>query len=243
LFEPALFQVEFGAALSGAANHWSIDPSVARALAIHRNTSTRAAMGALGDNYPVIRALVGEEAFNACALRFVAEFPITDPRLCLYGESFSRFLAQFEPFAAISYLPDMALLERLVTESLFAAEAPRFSGAVFDLERPLPLQPATRLARFASPVVPLWLAHQDGADPAAFEAIEWTGCTALVTRPADVAVTEIDAATAQFVDACAAGLPLAEAASRAENAGGDLAAIFAKLITLQTFQPQTDRNP
>lgn len=76
---PADFQQSFGAALAGAENGWLADPDIARALTIHRNTSARAAQDALADNYPVVHALVGEEAFMACAAAFVLTHPQAIP--------------------------------------------------------------------------------------------------------------------------------------------------------------------
>jgi hypothetical protein len=240
--EPALFQQSFGAALAGADNAWLADPATARALTVHRNTSARAAQDALGDNYPVVRSLVGDEPFFACAAGYVTAHPPRDPRLCFYGEDFDRFLAAYRPFRELPYLPDLAALERMCTEVLFAADAAHFDGGAFDLEQPLPFHPAARFARFASPAVAIWLAHQPGAEPNAIEAVEWGSCAALVTRPHQMSVIAIDAPTAAFVENCADGATLTQAASAAMAAGGELSTIFAALIVSGAFQNQPEQG-
>lgn len=236
MLDPAAFQHSFGAALAGDQNEWSADPRVARALTIHRNTSARAVIDALGDNYPVVRQLVGEEAFAACAAAFVDAFPATDPRLCFYGKDFSLFLATYAPFSELSYLPDVAALERLCTQSLFAADAEYFDGRTFDLENNLPLHPATHFMRFDSPAVAIWQAHQPGADSDAAEAIKWESGAALVTRKGVVVVTALSKPSAIFVEHCNESRTLGEAAAAALEAGGDLSAIFAGLISCGAFQ-------
>ncbi len=238
--DPLAFQQSFGAALAGTPNDWAVDHAVSRALAIHRNTSFRAAAEALYDNFPVVRQLVGEEAFAACAFRYVEDFPPVDPRLCLFGDGFERFVASYEPFTDIAYLADMARLERLTIEALFAADALLFTGAAFDMARPLYLHPATRVARFDSPVAALWEAHQPDANAGALDELDWHGCQMLVTRPQDVLVAQIDEPTAAFIDACQDERPLAEAAAAAASAGGDVSAVFALLISCAAFQTQSD---
>lgn len=237
--DPANFQNSFGAALSGIENIWRCDPATARALTIHRNTSARAAQEALADNYPVVRTLVGEDAFSACAAHYADTHPPRDPRLCFYGEGFDRFLGAYVPFRTLGYLPDIAKLERLCTEALFAADATPFDGSVLDLDQRLSLHPATRIAHFASPAAKIWQGHQPGFDPDALSAIEWEGCTALVTRPGLLIVTAIDPPTAIFFEHCKEGATLGEAAAAVIDARGDISAIFAALILCGAFQNPT----
>ena len=237
--DPALFQQRFGAALAAPALAIA-DPGLARALAIHRNTSAKAAQDALADNYPVVRQICGDEAFAACVAGFVRDHPPSDPRLCLYGQGFDRFLGAYAPFAALPYLADLAMLERLHVETLFASDAVALSGEALarglDLQRPLVLHPATRFAQFAHPAAALWLAHQDGAPETALDQIDWRPGAALITRPGmTVQVLSIDLACAAFLRACAEARPLAEAAAETVEAGGDLPAIFSTLITAGAF--------
>jgi hypothetical protein len=213
------------------------DPALARALAVHRNTSAKAAQDALADNFPIVRALVGAEAFAAAATRFVDLAPPTDPRLCFYGVGFASFLTGYQPFAEAPYLGDVATIEWLVVEALFAADAPALHGAAFshglDLDQPLTLHPALRHARLSSPAGSVWLAHAEEDAGAMLDALEWAEEVVLVTRPADaVIVTVVPSDAATFIEACASGLPLGDAAA---GCGEHLPVIFAALISAGAF--------
>jgi hypothetical protein len=221
-----------------------LDRALARALAVHRNTAAKAAQDAVFDNYPVVVALVGEAPFRACAAAFVAAHPPREPRLCLYGAGLDRFLSTWPPFAGLGWLADVAALERLVAEALFAADAPALDGAALadrlDPARPLALHPAVRFAAFQAPAAAIWRAHQEDAPADAVEQVEWRPAAALVTRPEGaVRVTPIDAAALAFLEAAAAGLPLADVAQATQSAqadsGSDIAAIFSSLIIAGAF--------
>jgi Putative DNA-binding domain len=211
-----------------------------RAIRVHRNTAMKAALDALTDNYPVVRALVGEEAFAACAASFVGVNPPTDPRLCLYGAKFDAFLSGYVPFVEVSWLAGVARLEWLRIEALFAADAPPLDlssakGAI-SVDTRLKLHPAVRMLVSDAPVASLWLAHQPSADADAIERVEWLPEIALVTRPADRVIIRVaDPGAAAFLSACARGEPLGEAAHAANEAAGDVAKVFAGLIGAGAF--------
>lgn len=241
--DAALFQQSFGDALfapSAPAN----DPALARALAVHRNTSAKAGLDALSDNFPVVRALVGGEPFAAAATRFVEGEPPTDPRLCLYGAGFSRFLSGYAPFANSSDLPDLASyiwhvaeLEWLVIEALFSLDAVALDGSSFGadlaLDLPLRLHPATHYAHFATPAGSIWLAHAHNDTDTALKEIVWTEEVVLITRPdGALIVTILPAGAMPFLEACRAGLSLGEAALAG---GDDLIAVFAALVSAGAF--------
>jgi hypothetical protein len=243
LSEPAAFQQVFAAALAGDAMAGALfaDPATRRALAVHRNTSAKAAQDALAANYPVVRALVGEESFTACAEAFIARHPPRDPRLCLYGEGLADFVAGYPPFAEAPYLADVAALERLVTEALFAADAEPLDGAGFaralESDAPLALHPAARFAAAASPAASIWLAHQPGAPPDALDRLAWSEEAMLVARPGmSVEVAVIDAGALAFLKACQAGATVAQAALAAAELDADVSAVVATLITAGAFR-------
>nr|WP_295667504.1 DNA-binding domain-containing protein [Sphingomonas sp.] len=234
--DAADFQHAFGDALFGAPMLVA-DPAPARALAVHRNTSAKAAQDALADNFPVVRALVGAQAFAGAATDFVEQAPPVDPRLCLYGAGFPAFFSQYTPFAEYSYLADVGTIEWLAIEALFAADAASLDGAAFDadldLDRPLRLHPATRHARLSSPAGSIWLAHQADDADASLADLVWVGEAILVTRPADaLIVTIFPSGGAAFLDACRAGQSLGAAAA---GCGDHLPAIFATLTAAGAF--------
>jgi Putative DNA-binding domain len=231
--DAASFQEAFGLALINRSD--VTDAALARALRIHRNTSAKAAQDALADNYPVVRALVGDHAFEGVATDFVDAHPPVDPRLCLYGEAFDQFLGSYAPFAELPYLADVASVERMVITALFAADAQVLDGSkiVLDLDHALTLHPAVCFSRFASPAASLWQAHQPDAPDDGLDQINWRFETVLVTRPANaVMVTLVEPETAIFLSACAEGDPLGVAAAKC---GPKLTDIFALLISAGCF--------
>ncbi len=231
------FQQAFGAMMASPGSVG--DVALRRALTIHRNTASKAARDALVANYPVLAALVGEDAFAACASAYVEALPPREARLCLYGHRFPAFIEAWVPFAEAPYLGAVAKVERLVIEALFAADAPVLDPAALaqgiDPEAALLHHPATRIVQASVPAASLWLAHQGEAPEDALDTIDWAAETILVTRPGDaVEVRIIDASTHAFLT----GATLVDAAARAADTGGDVAAIFASLLGAGAFAAQ-----
>jgi len=240
-----LFQQRFVSALGNRGLVPVTHPELRRSISVHRNTTMKAAQDALADNYPVVRALVAEEAFVACAACYAEAYPPCDPRLCLYGEQFNAFLSGYVPFLELPWLVGMAYLEWLRVEALFAADAGPLDlsstmGSI-SIDTPLRLHPAVRMLVCDAPVASLWLAHQPWAAANAIERVEWRPEIALITRPADrVIVRVIHPGTAAFLSACARGAPLGEAARATDAAGGDVAEVFAALIAAGAFCKKPD---
>lgn len=230
------FQRDFSAALR--------KPGVAEptALAIHRNSGVRAAIDALAANYPVVCALFGEAPFAACAGAYLRAHPPREPRLSHVGASFATFLGTYPPAVDMPWIADVAGLERLWLESLFAADATALDGAALvatgvDDGTRLALHPATRFAHFASPAVSIWHAH-DRADPGALEALAWQPESAIVTRPdRTIEIAVLEPAGLAFVSAIAAARTVVAAgeAALAVDPDLDLATLFAGLIEAGTF--------
>ena len=233
----AAFEQSFGAALLGLEP--VADATLARALAIHRNTAFRAAEEALADSYPVLRKLCGDDAFGACAHAFVLAHPPAEPRLCFYGAGLPAFVANWPPFQDTPWLADVSELERLAVEALFAADAIVLDGEAvttkLDPDHALTVHPAVRFARFASPAGSIWLAHQSDAPEGALEAVVWRPEAVVVTRPGDsLMVKPLDPAAAALLEACIAGASLRTIAS-ASWVGDDVADAFSTLITAGAF--------
>jgi hypothetical protein len=235
---PATFQQAFDTALRDRRRPVMRNRALDHALNVHRNTSARAAQDALADNYPVVRALTGDDAFAACAAAFASLRTPQDARLCFYGDGFDRFLSVYGPFSGLPYLADVARIERMVVEALFAADAPPLDGAALAaglcLDKPLRLHPAARFGRFDFPAAGIWLAHQDGARPNAHDNLDWRPGAGLVTRPdGAVRVIPINTAAWAFLTACAGGRSLGEAAGAMADA--DIQTVFSTLINAGAF--------
>lgn len=223
-------------------------------FSIYRNTVIKGCIDALQANYPTVTRLVGEEWFRAAAAVHVRAEPPADSRLVLYGAGFPDFLAQFPPAADLVYLADVARIDRFWTESHCAADAqplaPDFvAGLAPEAMAGALLQPhpAARWHWFEDrPIYTLWRMNREGLDLP--EDLPWVGEGVLVTRPlAAVEWTPLSAGGCAFLQACNAGLPLAEAANAALEAQADIdfSSLMASLLRAGAFcaepaQPSID---
>ncbi|MEO6363037.1 MAG: DNA-binding domain-containing protein [Caldimonas sp.] len=237
------FQHAFSAALLGDATA-AHDPAVRAlllqpAFSVYRNTVASACTQALADNYPSVLQIVGRAWFDAAAALFLRSSPPVDGRLAIYGASFPDFLGSFEPGRELPYLPGVALLDRLWTESHLAADEPLLGAsalaglAAAELAGAVLVPHASaRWATFAEmPIYTLWQRHREGLDVAAD--LSWQGECALLTRPGGtVEWRSISPGEAAFLDACAAGASFAEAAS---CVGDDVARALPRLIACGAF--------
>jgi hypothetical protein len=211
---------------------------------VYRNTVLKGCIDALQANYPAVLRLVGENWFRAAADLHVRAQPPRDARLLLYGADFPAFLRNFAPAADLPYLSGVARLDRCWTESHIALDAALLPpGTLTDLP-PGPLgqlvlvpHPAARWAWFDDlPIYTLWQRNREGEESG--DELVWSGEGALLTRPAGaVTWVSLGAAGCAFLDACAAGLTLAQAASAAlaRHAGTDLAQLMATLLQAGAF--------
>jgi hypothetical protein len=225
-------------------------PEIARlvaqpAFAVYRNTVMKGCIDALQANYPSVARLVGEEWFRAAAAIFVRAHLPAHPTLAVYGEGFADFLAGFEPAAELPYLPGVARLDRFWTEAHTAPdEVPIEAAAVARLgpealaRTVLRPHASARWSWFdAQPIATLWRRNRypDQSDQAE---IDWHAEGGLVVRPAAaVENVALDAAGCAFLDACASGGTLADAAAAAlaEDAAADLARLMARLLEAGAF--------
>ncbi|MEJ8809761.1 DNA-binding domain-containing protein [Variovorax ureilyticus] len=256
------FQSAFAAALlaSGDITDDAMQALAAQpAFAVYRNTVMKGCIDALESNFPTVARLVGSEWFRAAAAVHVAAEPPCDGRLLHYGDSFEAFLARFEPTSELVYLPGVARLDAMWCQAHIAADAEPLDAAQLARCEPealaglvLPLHPAARWAWFADhPVPSIWLRNRAGDASHASEDIAWHGEGALLTRPRDaVQAITLDEAGCAFLEACACGLPLADAAEQALRAtpDADLAAILETLLRAGAFaslvvHPCTESTP
>ncbi|MDQ0026718.1 hypothetical protein J2X90_004545 [Variovorax paradoxus] len=214
------------------------------AFAVYRNTVMKACIDALQANFPTVAQLVGEEWFRATAALYVAADVPRDGRLLHYGGGFPDFLRGFEPAAELVYLPGVAQLDILWREAHAASDAPAADVAWIAQHPPdqiaglaLAPHPAARWAWFdAQPVYSIWERNRRQAD--LDEELNWRGEGALLTRPHDkVNWHEITRAGCAFLDACAGGSSLADAAEHALAADpeADISAVFASLLRAGAF--------
>ena len=214
------------------------------AFAVYRNTVMKGCIDALQANFPAVTRLVGEQWLRAAASIYVRQSPPTDPVLMHYGAGFADFLSGFTPAAELSYLPDVARLDRYWTEAHAAPDdnvldPATVAGLAPEALASTVLRPhaAARWAWFPdAPIYTIW--SRNRSDDVTDGDIEWKAEGALLVRPRDtVQWITIDAAARVFLDACANGLTLAAAADAALKAqvDTDLARLMSTLLAAGAF--------
>jgi len=218
----------------------AIDQPAAGALAVYRNTVIRGAVEALRANYPVVEQLVGAEMFQSMAVDFNAACPPRSPVLARYGERFADWLERQPWSADLPYLADVARVERLRVESLFAADAeplinlPPIASAQTNRVQ---LHPAVRFTWLKTPAMTIWLAHQQplGSDIAP----EWKAEGALFSRPEPFVMhaPRIGRAAHRLLSGIRIGESLADSFAAAERLylEEDPEAVLKSLINLGVF--------
>ena len=204
-----------GGDLAGRIVAGGLDPG--RRLAVYRDNVLVSLRRLLEGTFPATRCYLGPERFAELALAFVRAEPPDRPQLLAYGAGFPAFLARAgrEPPRPTSpgssgraRRPATPPTPRRSTPRAWPPSRPeRYPELRF-----VP-HPSLRLVRSAGPVFSLWQALTTDAAPPPDAGPE----QALVVRPdVTVATRAIAAADLLLVQALADGLPLAEAAERAQ---------------------------
>ncbi len=160
-------------------------------MAVYRNTVLHGAVEALRANFPVVEQILGSEMFEQVAVDFATACPPRRPVLALYGGHVAGWLEEQAGVRDLSYLPDVARVERLRVECLMAGDADplpheRVREALRDCGARLRLHPSVRFGWLRTPAMSIWLAHQQ---PVACEiAPEWKAEGALFARPSPFVV-------------------------------------------------------
>lgn len=215
--------------------------AASRGVAIYRNARLAILRNTLAGAYPVCRALVGEDCFDAIARDTLAAQLSTSPNLHRYGDALPEVIAQSPLAESVPYLADVARLEWRVHWAHYAPDAYTRPPDAATLGAMLTQPPdAIRAGLVASawwvaspwPVVSIWRAHQPGA-AIALSDIDLNNSEAAVVTVHEqrVAVLDLDAPTAAFLAACDATPTLQDALAKtlATQTDFDLTACLASL--------------
>lgn len=226
------------------------DPTVAAiaaqaGFAVYRNTVVKACVDALAANFPAVGRLTGSAWFHAAAVEHARTTPPTSASLFDYGAAFADFLEQSLDAHALPYLAGVARIERLWMEAHLAADEPVLAAHALAALDPEALG-HTVLAPHASarwtwcpdmPLASIWCASR--VPDAAPAQPAWQGEGLLLTRPdGAVRCLDVGAGAVAFLDACANGAPLHEAATRTLAAEPlvDLSRMLATLLDAGAFR-------
>ena len=211
-------------------------------MAVYRNTVMHGAVEALRSNYPVVEQILGSEMFDAVAVDFTSTCPPETPVLALYGAEFADWLGHQRWIGDLPYLRDVARVERLRLESLFAADREPAPSTHFD--GGLRLHPAVRFTWLSTPAMSIWLAHHEPTNSEI--APDWVAEGALFTRPDPFTLMPalIDRAAHRVL----AGLRLGETIGDSTSAAAELypatdfQSLLQSLITMGAFAPITSER-
>jgi Putative DNA-binding domain len=241
--------------------HGVLDPSLASAvaggivgagiapehrLAIYRNNVLLSLRRVLEGAFPASRRLLDPGRFTRVAQAFIRSAPPQRPQLMAYGADFPAFLGRSAEAVSMAYVADVARLEWARQEAYYAEDARPLSAtelAAVPIARyaalRFKLHPSLRLVRSAGPVFALWRTASAGPAEADLSVLRDSGPEqVLVLRP-EMLVTArpISAADLLLLEGLRAGLPLAEAAVRAQaaDAGFDLQTALALHLASGSF--------
>jgi len=188
-----------------------------RRIAVYRNHHRISLAGALAANHPTVVKIIGEPAFEALALSFLAIDPPRDPSLAAYGSGFAAFVESDPRSQSLVYLGDVARLDWAHNVAERADDLPSFRAqhlAALDGERlaGLRLKPHPSLTLLPS-LYPLLQIRDVAAGLAEHASLDAGGVDLMIWRRSDVVTTvAMERPVALFIHALANGQPLAEAA-------------------------------
>ena len=220
----------------------------ARRYALYRGNLSAHWERALGNAYPVIRALVGEEFFLGLARSYGRRHACTEGDLNNFGADLAVFLDDFDAARSYPYFADVARLEWALHRAYYAADKPALSAAEFagiDAEAldGLHLRPRAGVALLASPwaCATIWLAHQPGG-PSLPRQLD-TPSRALIYRPRwRATLRSLGAGEFAALEGLLNGASLGTALEAAVVADADFdpSAALARWIADALFQPLSD---
>jgi hypothetical protein len=191
-----------------------LDPE--RRVAVYRNHHRISLAGALAANFPTVVKLLGEPAFQALALSYLAVDPPRDAVVAAYGAGFPAFLEADPRSQNLVYLGDVARLDWAQNLAERADDLAPFTAAhlaEMDAARleTLQLKPHPSLTVLRS-LYPLLRIRDVAAGRAEGASLDSGGVDLMVWRKAGVAtIAPLDRPTLDFLAALLDGRSLAEA--------------------------------
>lgn len=211
---------------------------------VYRNNFVVLNGDALGEMYPVIKRLVGDDAFRMLATAYVREYPPMERALLLYGEQFPEFLSVIPELSVAPYLADVARMEYAWTaayhaEDIAGLDERQLNGLPTEALASLHLRPhpSMHCIRSSYPVYRIWTANQSD-QPHEMISLEDGPSYIVVIRPhSEVETREVSLATLIFLERLATGDTIGEAYTRAEEAESsfDLNGFFTRHLFDGTF--------
>ncbi|MBM9887792.1 MULTISPECIES: HvfC/BufC N-terminal domain-containing protein [Deefgea] len=138
---------------------------------IYRNNIQLNRINALRIAYPSIDKLLGSEFFDAMALIYVQQSPLSQSNLHAAGADFPEFIHQFPHVAAYPYLSDVARLDWAIHHAHYAPDKTSYTAQQLAEQATqlaslrFELHPALTLLQSPYPIVSILEMQQGGAAP------------------------------------------------------------------------------
>jgi hypothetical protein len=193
------------------------DLNAERRVSVYRNHHRISLAAALAANFPTVVKVIGDQAFEALALSFLAIDPPREPSLAAYGAGFPAFVESDPRAQSLVYLGDVARLDWALNVAERADDLPGFSPhqlAALDADglATLRLKPHPSLTLLSS-LYPLLQIRDVAAGLAENASLAAGGVELMVWRKAGVVTfVALERQAAIFIHALVHGQPLAEAA-------------------------------
>jgi len=211
---------------------------------VYRNNVVKGAADTLGDAYPAIKRLVGEQFFQGMARAFWAAHPPSGRTLTLYGDGFADFIEMFEPARPLVYLADVARIERAWLEAHHSPDATPLKLADVkgltpdELSTMAPgLHPSVRTLASDCPAFTIWRTNREDETVRKIS-LDAGGEIALVHRPhMEVRYRRLSPAEALFISRIGAGQNFAAASNAVADSfpGVEPAPLFIALLKQGIF--------
>ncbi len=217
--------------------------AAAKRYGVYRNSVTVSLINALAAVYPATQRITGQDFFRMMARLHVRATPPTSPLLFEYGRDFPAFIKRYEHAQSMSWLADVARIERAWLDAYHAADAEPLSPKAFAAvpgERLADIllipHPAVRIVRSRYSALTIFAANRINRPVTPIDADEPEDT--LVTRPGlAVFARRLPSGGAIFLTHLIAGEPLGVAAAAAidDSSSFDLAANISGMVGAGVF--------
>jgi len=217
-------------------------------MSVYRNGYLRTCFDALAGNFPVVKAIVGEDYFRDLARGYINRHPPTRGTLVAYGEHFAGFIRQLEKEPGLDYLDDVAAIDAAWLESYFAEEGLPLAPAYIEQMGAkgtdvtavhVHLAPHVQLVQIENSVVDTWAMLREQGELTETVALTKQAHLAMLWRlDGHIHIKALDDAESVFIDTLADVATLGDAAARAYeiDTSFDLAGTFAALLQNNILQ-------
>lgn len=139
-------------------------------LNVYRTSYTSRLVGVLKNNYPLLHAYLGTDAFEGSAQAYIAACPSRHQNARQYARGFSRFISESETCKGLADVRELSRIELAVNDAFDAAEAPSPSSelrTVPEAYKPslaLSAHPSVTFLTLTSNAFAIWCALSGGGE-------------------------------------------------------------------------------